>query len=771
MQKYSVNQYPISTLLGWVQSKEIAIPEIQRPFVWDTIKIRDLMDSLYQGYPIGYIIVWKNPDVRLKDGTKSSGKKVLIDGQQRITALRAAILGESIIDKEYREQKVQIAFHPIKEIFETLTPAIKNDKAWIPDISKFMAIEAGLFSSVNSYCKNNPEIPRDLVEKNIEKLLDIKHKQVGLIELDAALDIETVTEIFIRINSEGVVLSQADFAMSKIASYDTEDNFGINLRKCIDYFCHLAKQPMFFKQISENDQEFRDTPYFSKISWLKNENDDLYDPDYSDVLRVSFTKEFKRGRMSDLVSLLSGRNFETREFEQAIMDESFQKLSKSVLDFVNETHFKRFVMIVKSAGFIDASLIRSQNVINFAYVLYLTLRDQGMNSGLIEKFVQKWLVMSILTGRYSGSPESMYDFDIKNINKEGVENYLQSIEEAELSDTFWKVGLIRSLNRATINSPFIKVFFASQVKANDKGFLSSDVTVSSLISHRGDVHHIFPKEFLKKKYISRGEYNQIANFVYAQQEINIKIGKKSPQLYLQEVVEQCKGGNLKYGNITDLKELHDNLSAHCIPKTIFDMTLDDYEDFLEQRRKLIAAKIKDYYHGLFRKKEVETGDVDYTDLIEKGEDDYAEFKSSLRWDYVQNQVDKKIEVVVAKSIAAFMNSDGGKLLIGVRDDGEILGLGEDYKSLGEKKNSDGFLLKLVDVINKYIGKEYHAYVLPNIVEINGKDVCVVEVLNSGKPAYVTNEGKEEFYIRASASSQPLSVREANEYIKEHWANM
>ena len=769
MQKYSVNQYPISTLLTWVQSKEIAIPEIQRPFVWATTKIRDLMDSLYQGYPIGYIIVWKNPDVRLKDGTKSTGKKVLIDGQQRITALRAAVLGETIIDKDYKEQRVQIAFHPIEEKFETLTPAIKNDKTWIPNISVFMDNETGLFDSIDEYCEKNPDTPRKIVQKNVQKLLDIKHKQVGLIELDASLDIETVTEIFIRINSEGVVLSQADFAMSKIASYDEADNFGVNLRKCIDYFCHLAKEPTFFKQISENDVDFRETEYFPKISWLKNEKDDLYDPDYSDVLRVSFVKEFSRGRMGDLVSLLSGRNFETREFEQDIMDESFQRLSKGVLDFVNETHFKRFVMIVKSCGFIDNDLIRSQSVVNFAYILYLTLIDKKYNESLIEKYVQKWIVMSILTKRYSGSPESTYDYDIKQINEIGIEKYLKIIEESDLSDAFWKVGLVRQLNKATINSPFIKVFFAAQVKANDKGFLSSDITVANMISHRGDIHHIFPKEYLKKKYSSRSDYNQIANYVYTQSDINIKIGKKSPADYMGEVLVQCKGGELKYGSITDLKELDINLEQHCIPKTISEMTIDDYEEFLEARRHLIAAKIKDYYYSLYKENKEVIND-DYLSTISAGENDYTEFKSSLRWNFRTNAVDKKMEYVIAKTISAFMNADGGKLFIGVKDDGEISGLEYDYKTV-KNNNSDGFLLQLVSVINQYLGTEFHQYITSEIKKIGDQEICVIDILNSGKPAYVKIEGKEDFFIRASASSQPMNMKEANDYIKSHWCNL
>ncbi|MEA2088730.1 MAG: DUF262 domain-containing protein [Patescibacteria group bacterium] len=399
MQKYSVNQYLISNILNWVQSKEIAIPEIQRPFVWNTIKVRDLMDSLYRGYPIGYIISWKNPDVCLKDGGLSAGKKILIDGQQRITALRATILGEKIVDQDYKEKRIYIAFNPIIEKFATLTPAIQRDAKWIHDISELMSKEGTLIRAVNEYCQKNPDVRKDLIEQNITRLLEIKNKQVGFIDLEAGLDIETVTEIFIRINSKGVVLSQADFAMSKIASYDTEDKFGVNLRKCIDYFAHLAKEPKFYKNIEENDKEFsNNTLYLQKIAWLKNINDDLYDPDYSDILRVSFTKEFERGKMSELVSLLSGRNFITKSFDQEIMEESFQKLKAGVLCFINKTNFERFVMIIKSCGFISRSLIRSQNALNFAYILYLKLKEQETRKRVNRKICSK-MVCDVITNR------------------------------------------------------------------------------------------------------------------------------------------------------------------------------------------------------------------------------------------------------------------------------------------------------------------------------------------------------------------------------------
>lgn len=593
-QKYSVNQYLISNILSEVQQGQITIPEIQRPFVWDSIKVRDLMDSLYQGYPIGYIITWKNPNVRLKDGSQSAGKKILIDGQQRITALRAAILGEKVVNKEYKEVRIIISFNPQTEEFATLTPAITKDSKWIADISYFLQSE-DIFEIVEKYMEQNPDADRRKIQTSVQNLLSIKNKQIGFIDLVENLDIDIVTEIFIRINSKGVVLSQADFAMSKIASMD---NGGVNVRKLIDYFCHLSIEPKFFKYVSENDKEFSSTNYLSHIEWLKNTNDNLYDPDYTDVIRVAFTKNFERGKLSDLVSLLSGRNFETREYEEDIATESLEKLKNGILDFTNQTNFERFIMIIKSAGFIDPSMISSGASLNFAYILYLKLKDQGLESGKIEKLVKRWFLLSILTGRYSGSPESIFDFDIKKFSEMGAEEYIQSVEESVLSDGFWSVGLVSELNKAVVSSPYLSVFFASQVHSNNEGFLSTDIKVRDMILHRGDVHHLFPKNFLRKKYDSRTEYNQIANFVYAQQEINIAIGDKSPDKYMGEILSQCETKKIKYGNITDKNQLIDNLKNHCIPESIFNMTIDNYPDFLIDRRKLMAEKIKKYYQSL-----------------------------------------------------------------------------------------------------------------------------------------------------------------------------
>jgi len=595
-QQYSVNQQPIETLLAWVNSGEIAIPEIQRPFVWDSSKVRDLMDSLYKGYPIGYVIVWKNPNIRLKDGTLSEGKKILIDGQQRVMALTAAILGNKIVNTDYKRVRIQIAFNPIEERFEVFNPAIAKDVTWIADIADVISGKINILEMVDEYLVKNKSLGRNDLYKRIENLTSIIKKQIGLIELEPELDIETVTEIFIRINSQGVVLKQADFAMSKIAADSTHG--GADLRKCIDYFCHLSVAPEWHSHIVEVDKDFTKTDYFQKMSWLKNENDDLYDPRYDDLLRVAFTSEFNRGKLSDLVSLLSGRNFETRTYEEVIEKESFAKLKNGVMNFINETNFNRFLMIIRSAGFVSTDLVRSQNTLNFAYALYLKLKSLNYEPHDIETYVRRWFVLTVLTGRYSGSPESKFEFDIKNASSKSFKDFLADIEKAELSEAFWSASLVQSLNTSVASSPYFHVFLASQVKTKDKGFLSKEISVDDLITHKGDIHHIFPKDYLKKSGLGRGDYNQIANYVYMQSEINIKVANKSPEKYFGELKKQCLDGGLRYGGIKTIDELHKNLAMHCIPEDIFEMEHEHYEQFLEKRRVLMAQKIKNYYYSL-----------------------------------------------------------------------------------------------------------------------------------------------------------------------------
>lgn len=428
-------------------------------------------------------------------------------------------------------------------------------------------------------------------------LMSIKGINLGVTELSQMLTIDEVTDIFIRINSQGVVLSQADFAMSKISS---DDCYGGNeTRKMIDYFCHFMQRPADYDMIVTNDKEFAKSEALQKIKWVVKEQEDIYVPSYSDVLRVSFTHIFQRGKIADLVNLLSGRNFETRENLESIAEDSFRRLREGVEAFVNETNFKRYLMIVQSTGIVDSRLVRSQNVLNFGYMLYLSLKDRGMNPATIESIVRRWIVLSMLTGRYSGSSESAIDYDIKHFTEQDPETFLKTTEAGELSDAFWNTVLVQRLDTSVSSSPFFSVFLMAQVKKDARGFLSRQITVRSLVEQRGDIHHIFPKKYLQKNGVdARKDYNQIANYVYTQSETNIKIKDDAPCKYMARMRQQVAGEGNYYGGITDMEDLRANLAENCVPEGFMDMDIFDYQSFLDSRRAMMAQYIREYYASL-----------------------------------------------------------------------------------------------------------------------------------------------------------------------------
>ncbi len=594
LQQYTVNQYTINHVLNWVSSGEIAIPEIQRPFVWKNSKVRDLLDSLYQGFPVGYVISWQNPNVKLKDGSLSIGKKILIDGQQRVTALRAALLGQRVLDKNFKEKHIKIAFNPQTEVFEVANASTRRNPAFINDLPE--VLKGGSFGAVTNYMELNPGVEQRRVEQAIEALFGIYNKQIGMIELAPALDIEKVTEIFIRINSQGVTLNQADFAMSKIAS---DDQFGgQTLRKAIDYFSNLAVNPDFGRVIEDNDAVFAATDYYAAMRWLKKEKEDLYDPNYTDVLRVAYGLEFHRAVLRTLVSRLSGRNPETRKYEIEISENAFGRLSEGVMKFFNETQFKRFVMTVKSAGFVISGMIRSQNALNFAYYLYLTQHHRGIPAAENQRIVRRWLAMSILTGRAIGSFESEFDRDMRNIRDRTPADLLAEIEAAELSEGFWNVAMPQNLTTSSTTSPYYLCYLAAQVTENDYGFLSDKFRVQALLEQRGDNHHVFPKAYLKDQGYGQNDYNQVANLVYMEQTINIAIGKKAPEIYFATVAAQARAaGPVKIGGITQVDQLIENLAQNAIPVSLLDKPLA-YQDFLSHRRTLMADKVRAWYEKL-----------------------------------------------------------------------------------------------------------------------------------------------------------------------------
>lgn len=605
IEKYNPNSLSVSAILGLIASGDIAIPEIQRPFVWKKTQVRDLLDSLYKGYPTGYLIIWKNPNVKLKDGSISSGKKILIDGQQRVTALMTAIAGIPVINSDYKKDRVKIAFNPFEalstdkdaEIFAVQDQSHLKGKRWIPDIAEVFKNEFSVFAFINRYCADNPDMTPELLDKILTNLRSIGNRLIGVIELSENLDIDIVTDIFIRINSKGTALSQGDFVMSKIAA---DESYGGNtLRKAIDYFAHLCVEPSFYEYIKENDREFAESEYMQKLSWLKDDKETVYDPECDDIIRVAFMHMYPRAKLADLVSLLSGRDFETREYRIEITEDTYAKLKQGVHNVMNNNNFTQFMIAIKGAGFISDKMVNSQMALDFAYALYLMLSQRKeVSVSEVKRIVQRWYVLSVLTGRYSGSPESAFYRDIRKINEIGVVKTLESIEAATLSDNFWNVAIVQNLAYTSTNNPTYLVYLAAQVSANDMSFLSNNISVRYLIEMAGDVHHIFPKEYLKSNGFEKNLYNQDANYVYLDTQVNKSIGKKAPHEYLSQALEQCETKVVTCGSIKDVKMLKANLSANCVPFEACKMDYHDYENFLNQRRKLMAKKIRDYYNNL-----------------------------------------------------------------------------------------------------------------------------------------------------------------------------
>ena len=600
-EKFTLLQYSVGGILGLIETGQFVVPEIQRPFVWKKSQVRDLIDSLYNGYPTGYIITSKNPDVKIKDGGKSSGKHVLIDGQQRITALMAAIAGKEVLDEDFNMDRIRIAFNPFatdnSKRFAVQDASHLKDKRWIPDISVVFSVDFRQRAFENEYAKANPGIDLDELADVLGKLKGIANRQIGVIELDHTLDIDEVTEIFIRINSKGTALSQSDFVMSKMAA-DTEHG-GNMLRKTIDYFCHLAVKPEFYAHMML-DKEFQLSKYAEKVKWLAGSYDDIYDPDYGDMLRVSFMHQFRRGKLADLVSLLSGRDFETKEYREEIIEDSYNRLDTGILNFINKYNFDQFTMAIKGAGFISSRLLHSAMTLDFAYTLYLMLLDDpAIPNAQIKRYVQRWFVMSTLTSRYTGSPETAMDKDMRAIAEKGFIDYFNEVEASELSDNFWNITLPQNLETSSVNSPSFNAFLAAQINLNCNSMLMNGTKISDLISISGDVHHIFPRAYLQSSGItSRTKYNQVANYVYLDTQVNKAIGDDAPCVYFGSVKSQCDSKDIKLGNISDENLLRTNLKENCIPEEVFEMTAADYDDFLQKRRKLMAKMIEEYYKGL-----------------------------------------------------------------------------------------------------------------------------------------------------------------------------
>ena len=591
---YKITQYSVSSILGYVENSQIAIPEIQRPFVWKGEEVRALIDSLYEGYPIGYLIVWQNSQVRVRNFGKGGTKKILIDGQQRVTALMAALLGKEVLDEQYQSHRIRIAFNPLagkgEERFAVCDTKHEEDSRWIPDISIFFRRDFSFRQFEKEYKEANPDEDFTPLEESVDTLKEIVKHQVGVIELSFLLDIDVVSEIFIRINLQGKPLNQEDFVMSKISV--NEQYGGDYIRNCIDYFCHLLREPSFYQVLQQNETEFFNSEYGKALTWCQNEEQSLYIPSYADVLKVVLISYFGKTRIGDLVHLLSGRDgekkgFSKKEVSKKVSEEAFEKLGAGVKAFVCEENFQGFQKALKKAGYSCSRLLYSQSVLNYCYAMYLLMYRQGIGEKERESLLSKWITMAMITGHYQSGGESTVQKDYANAQEEGFASYLAQIEELKLADEFYNNILPEKFTSTTARTAPFLAYVATQC-ARGVHSLYSDVTIEELYKNKTESYQILPKAYLAKcGYKTREIYGQVANLTYVSKETKDIIRKKSPVDY-KESLEKAIG----------IEKIRTSLKENGLAETIFTANETDVIQILADRRRQMASEIREFYKTL-----------------------------------------------------------------------------------------------------------------------------------------------------------------------------
>ena len=586
VRKYSVDNVKVEDLLAWINQGRVGLPEMQRPFVWSSAKVRDLIDSLYNGYPIGYIVTWLNPAAKLKNDSDSNNKEIIIDGQQRLTALKAALNGDEVIDKHYNREHIAISFKPSEEIFATKNVATEKDPRWIDDISIIFKPDYNSWKFVDESADRLGMEKPDLGNV-LQKVKDISQCEICNISLSDELSIDAVTNIFNRINSKGVTLSSADLAMSRLSA-DHSHN-GNNIRKQIDYFVQLLNDPTLLTNIEAVDPEFVKSKYFDQIKWIADDKTRIYVPNYSDILHVILAFAYKRGKLTDLVSLISGRDFQMRNFSEQAMDENYQKLAQGASQVFNKLNFQRFTMILRDLGMRNSGKLGlfGHGALNFAYILYLYLQcELHLAKDQTDSLVKRWIVMSTLTGRYSGSSESAFERDIKAITQSSDPvATMNTILNRELTDNFWSITLPEALQRQTTQTSSWRIFQMAQVYAGDRAWLAKDTRAETVMEEEGNIHHIFPRAYLRANHFSKAEINQIANYVWLTRPRNMDVGDQAPKDYLHD-------------ELTSQFFNKQNNAENSIPADRQDYDFHDYYHFLKQRRQLMADKIHHYYDQL-----------------------------------------------------------------------------------------------------------------------------------------------------------------------------
>jgi hypothetical protein len=559
----------------------IGLPDIQRPFVWPDTKVRDLFDSMYKGYPVGYFLFWANANVEHTKGIGTSSKQkhpnlLIVDGQQRLTSLYAVIKGQEIIRENYTKATIVIAFNPLEAKFEIPDASIRKNPRYFQNISLIWQPNINIIKVINEFLENLKKSVEltDEEEENIQnafmQLKNLESYPFSALELSTNITEEQVADVFVRINSQGKTLNQADFILTLMSVF-WEDG-----RKDLEEFCRLCRIPS--KETA--------SPFNYLIA-----------PDPDQMLRVSVGLAFRRARLQYVYSILRGKDLETGNFSTERRENQFDLLKNAQLKSLNIQNWHEFIKAVKQAGFARQDYISSKNNLLYAYIFFLIGReDFKMDLYELKKLIGKWFFMCSITGRYTGSPETIMEMDLARLRglttAAEFAKVLDDIIESQLTRDFWDITLPMDLSTSSSTSPSLYAYYAALYILGANGLFSklkvSDLLQEGLRSKKSALerHHLFPKAWLNKiGIIEQRETNQIANFALVEWNDNIAISDTAPKdylpIYLTRLNEEDKHQMYYWHGLFDNWEEF------------------SFEEFLIERRKRIASVIKDAYKRIW----------------------------------------------------------------------------------------------------------------------------------------------------------------------------
>ena len=731
--KFTPVPWSISQLVGGV-NYTIALPDLQRPYVWDRSRVRDLFDSLFRGYPTGLLLFFENEiEINNKalggnETLKSIPKFVVIDGQQRLTSLYAVFTGHSVIKEGGKKEQIRLSFNPVTTEFNVADASTEKGHDWIYDIKEILNGE-NLYrittEYLNKYKERNPNISPEeekLIADNIQKLCDIWKIEFTVLQISKHVSIEEVSEIFLRINSKGRTLNNSDFILTLMSVYWEEG------RKQIEAFSN----------------------------WTKEKND-IADLNADEVMRVLVGVGFKRAKLEDIYNFLKAQTHE------------FSTLQPVIEQVTNYQNWRNFLTILKDVGFISKELISQKSLLIACYTLYLIgIEDYRMTFQELSSTMKLYYVGMFISQKYSkAGAESILSKDLQTLEKiENKDQFLKFLQEEIsifISPELWNMRLPRDIVTSSTRSPLFIAFIAAQIYFQhhilfrniplSKYFIDIKDKIHSGEKSEMDLHHIFPRNYLISLYgrdsIEDREINQIANKVYTYNSDNRTISNQAPSEYIQQFSNQ---GHIDWSQ---------NLEQNAIPNNFGELT---YEEFLQERRVLMLQMIKKYFDHL-KNPHVNMTPLPIKDQIAIGENNTTEFKSSYRRDVRQQQLNDALKFQIIKTIAAFLNSEGGKLYVGVADDGTILGIENDINLF--QKWLDGLLLDIDNLTKTHFNSAY-ALIKAKVENLDNKQILIFDIKPSKQPVYFTYQGKEEFYIRKTAGSLSLTIGEANNYIRDHF---